>query len=113
MIPSRIRTRLMTWAGLWGGGLAWAVNMQLGQILPLHDCTRQLHISGVISPALAGLALLASVVSFSITRSRQRGFGSPQTLHFDATLSALAALIFAFALFLQIAASWMLTGCER
>jgi hypothetical protein len=113
MIPSRIRTRLLTWAGLWAGGLAWAVNTQLGQILPLSDCTRQLHLSAFFSLALAGLALIGAFASFSMTRDRPAGFGSPQTLRFDAGVSALAALIFVFALLLQLAASWMLTGCER
>ena len=113
MMSSRTRTRLSTWAGLWGAALAWAVNMQLGQILPAIDCTRQAHISAFVSAALAVLALLAGYVSWRSSRRTPENFGAPETLRFDATLSALSSLIFAFALVLQLAASWMLTGCER
>ena len=113
MMSSRTGTRLSLWAGLWGAALAWAVNMQLGQILPTFDCTRQAHLSAFISAALAVAALFAGYISLRSSRLAPENFGSPRTLRFDATVSALSSLVFAFALVLQMAASWMLTGCER
>jgi hypothetical protein len=113
MISPRTRARLATWAGLLGAALLWAVNMEVGQILPAFDCTQQVHVSGLISAAFTGLALLAALISWRSARTIPTGFGSPRTLRFDAALSALGALVFAFALALQTIASLMLTGCER
>ena len=113
MTSSRIGIRLATWAGLWLGGLLWATNMQLGQVLPDLDCIRQARISAFVSLALTIFALLAGLMSWRTMRVRPSGFGSPRTLRFDAGVSALSALMFAFALALQTIASWVLTGCER
>jgi hypothetical protein len=110
---SRTRTRLRIWAGLWLAALLWAVNMQLGQLLPVVDCTRQFRLSAIISAAFALLALLGGWMSWRSARASLTGFGSPRTLRFDATLSALCALMFVFALLLQTTASLVLTGCER
>jgi cytochrome b561 len=109
----RIRIRLASWAGFWGAALLWAVNLEAGQILPGFDCTRQFRISALISAGFTVLALLTAVVSWRLARTSPTGFGSPQTLRFDARMSALGALIFAFALALQTMASLVLTGCER
>jgi hypothetical protein len=109
----RTRIRLATWAGLWFPALVWAINMQLGQILPYHDCAGTIRISAVISAALAMVALLAGSISWRSWRATPAGFGSPNTLRFAAALSALSALIFAFALALQAIASMVLTGCEH
>lgn len=113
MISPRTRARLVSWAGLWIAALLWAVNTQLGQILPYRDCTEEVHISAGVSVALAMLALLAGSVSWRSSRADPAGFGSPDTLRFAAALSALSALIFAFALALQAIGSMVLTGCER
>lgn len=113
MISPLTRTRVVTWAGLWGAALLWAVNMQLGQILPYLDCTRNVRLSAIVSASFAVLALLAGSVSWRASRTAPAGFGSPATLRFDAIVSAMAALIFAFALALQAVASMVLTGCER
>jgi hypothetical protein len=109
----RVRNRLAAWAGLWGAALLWAINLEAGQILPAIDCTRQFRASTLISVGFTVLALLAATISWRLARTRLAGFGSPQTLRFDARLSALGALIFAFALALQSMASLVLTGCER
>jgi hypothetical protein len=113
MISRRTGTRITTWAGFWAAALLWAANMQLGQILPARDCMQQVHVSALISSTFTMLALLAGWVSWRAAGTDPTGFGSPRTLRFEATVSALAALIFAFALALQAVASWMLTGCER
>jgi hypothetical protein len=113
MSRSRTRTRLETWAGLWLPALAWAANMQAGQILPYVDCARGVRYSAFVSLALTILTLAAGAMSWRRARAVPAGFGSPGTLRFAATLSALSALTFAFALALQTAASLVLTGCER
>jgi len=113
MTRSRTLIRVATWAGLWLPGLVWATNTQLGQILPLIDCTRQVRWSALFSTIFTGLALLAALVSWRFARSAPLGFGSPRTIRFDAALSAVSALVFAFALMLQTAASLMVSGCER
>ena len=109
----RIRIRLAAWTGLWGAALLWATNLEVGQIAPAIDCTRQFRGSALMSAGFTVLALLAALISWRVARTRLAGFGSPQTLRFDARLSALGALVFAFALALQTMASLVLTGCER
>ena len=113
MISHRTGRRLATWAGLWLAALLWAVNAQLGQILPALDCTQQVHVSALISVAFTLLTLLAGLISWRSARIDQTGSRSPRTRRFDAMLSALCALVFAFALALQTIASLVLTGCER
>jgi hypothetical protein len=109
----RTKARLMIWAGLWVGTLLWTVNMEAGQILPTFDCTKRIHLSGFISGTFTALTLLAAIVSWRSADVAPMGFSSPRSLRFDAALSASGALVFAFALFLQSIASWVLTGCER
>jgi hypothetical protein len=112
---SRPRTviRVATWTGLWLPGLVWVTNTQLGQIVPLLDCTRQVRWSALVSAIFMVLALLAALVSWRFARSAPLGFGSPRTIRFDAAVSAVSALVFAFALMLQTIASLMVSGCER
>jgi formate hydrogenlyase subunit 4 len=113
MTSSPTRTRLRTWAGLWLAALLWAVNMQLAEVLPTADCTRQLRLSAIISGAFAILASFAAYMSWRSTHARFAGLGPSRTLRFAAMLSALCALVFVFALLLQTTASLVLTGCER
>jgi hypothetical protein len=113
MISQRIRARLLSWAGLWVAALLWAVNTQLGQILPYNDCEGKIRISAVVSAALAIVALLAGSISWRCWRTAPARSGSPNTFRFAAALSSLSALVFAFALTLQAIASMVLTGCEH
>jgi len=109
----RTAIRLSVWAGLWGAALVWAVNTELGEILPTVDCTGHARASVWTSATCAVLALIAAATSWRFARVGFTGFGSPGTLRFDARLGALAGLVFAFALLLQIMATLVLTGCER
>jgi hypothetical protein len=103
---------LRLWAGLWVAPLVWAVNMQLGQILPYVDCNSQLHTSAVVSLIGATIAALSGLASWrSARKSSAHEFG--ETASFAGMLSSLAALVFTFALVLQGIASMVLTGCER
>ena len=113
MKPSRVRIRLEAWAGLWLAGLLWAINMLAGQILPVRDCERSVFLSASLSLLFTVLALAAGLVSWRAASKETAGFASPNTLRFDAMLSALSALVFSFALALQTIASLVLTGCER
>jgi len=113
MRESRIGIRLTVWSGLWAPALLWALNMQLGQLLPYLDCTRQFRSSAIASGIATVLALLAGYVSWRSVSSPPAGFGSPSTLRFAGALSALSALIFAFATVMQTIASLVLTGCEH
>lgn len=113
MSRSRTVIRVATWSGLWLPGLVWAANTQIGQIVPLIDCTRQVRWSALVSTVFTLLAFLAALISWRFARSTPLGFGSPRTMRFDAALSAISALVFAFALLLQMIASLMVSGCER
>jgi len=113
MIPSHVRARLAAWAGLWFAALVWAVNMLAGPILTTLDCDRTFPASAFVSLVSTILALGAGVVSWRAVGTGPAGFGSPRTLQFDTTVSALSALVFGFALALQTIGSVVLTGCER
>jgi hypothetical protein len=113
MTDFRTHVRLAAWSGLWAPASLWALNMQLGQVLPYMDCARQIRSSAVISIAATVLAMLSGYVSWRSVRPPSTGFGSPPTLRFVGNVSALSALIFAFALIMQTIASLVLTGCER
>ena len=113
MNGSRIRTRLEIWAGLWLAALLWAANMQIGQIVPSLDCARKVHISALVSLALAIIALIGAWISWRSAGTSTTGFASPSTARFAAKVSALSGLLFAFALALQTIAALVLTGCEH
>ena len=103
--------KLMAWAGLVIGGVIWAANSQLGQILPTSDCVGNAHLSATISFAGALIVLSSGLVSWYL--DSRPSIGDDRSLPFAARLSALAALVFTFALLMQGAASLVLSGCER
>ncbi len=111
MTTPTVTAKLTTWAGLVIGGLAWAANTQLGDMLATTDCISVARPSAIISAVLVALVLTSAGLSWWLD-------GKPsaevdRTLPFASQLSALAALIFAFALVLQTTASLVLSGCER
>jgi hypothetical protein len=87
--------------------------MAAAQIVPVVDCARGGRISALLSLVLTMFALAAGWISWRSVGTTIVGFGAPRTLRFDATISALSALLFAFALGLQTVASLVLTGCEH
>lgn len=112
MSISRPSVTLMNWSGLLVAALAWAVNMQLGQILPYLDCQREARFSAAASLIAAAAAGLAGVVSWR-SAARPETAAPTRTSSFVGSLSALAALVFVFALSMQGVASLVLSGCER
>jgi hypothetical protein len=104
------RAGLTACAGLIMAPAVWALNMQLGQVLPYAECGASWRLSATVSSLCIVVACLSGWVSWHAT-SRQPIGGS--ALHFMARLSASLAGIFAFALLLQAIAGIVLTGCER
>jgi hypothetical protein len=86
--------------------LLWAVNMQLGLILPYAECGSRSRPALIGSVIAVLLALGAAAVSW---RSAWPG----PTGHFWSGVCALLGVVIAFALLLQAGAAFMLTGCER
>jgi hypothetical protein len=111
MAMNRILLALAPCAGLMIGSSAWIVNTQLGQMLPYLDCRHQASYSAIASFAGAAVAGFAGAMSWC-SANRAPGL-PPATLKFIACVSALAALVFAFALASQGFASLVLSGCER
>jgi uncharacterized membrane protein YqjE len=113
MTTRHILLRLSLITGLAIPASAWAVNMQLGEILPYLDCRHQHRFSALAS--FAALLLAAAAATLSWRASRRAADRAPftATSTFIGAVSALCALVFAFALSMQIVASLVLSGCER
>jgi hypothetical protein len=98
--------------GLLVASAVWAVNTELGQILPDLDCESQVRFSAIGSFAGVAAACLAGLISWRAA-SRTRTFGQRATLKFVGSVSALSAVVLAVALSMQGLASLVLNGCER
>jgi hypothetical protein len=103
---------LLSWTGLLVASSAWIINTQLGQILPYLDCQQQARFSALASFASTIVACLAGAISWRSANPAKTS-DPPPTLAFVGSMNALAALIFAFAIFMQGSASLVLSGCER
>ncbi|WP_448031355.1 hypothetical protein [Bradyrhizobium liaoningense] len=114
MSTSKLFTHLSIWAGLWFAPLVWAVNMQLGQILPYADCRSQLHLSAATSLIGAALTMASGLASWLSSRRVTDDTDEHRSnAEFGSTVSALSATLFTFALLMQGAAAMVLTGCEK
>jgi hypothetical protein len=113
MSVRKIQDTLSVLAGLLIAPTAWAINMQLGEILPNIDCVHQSRWSAIISFVAAAGAVLAGAISWRWTDRAQLAAPLTATSSFVAWLGALLALVFAFALSMQGIASLVLSGCER
>ena len=113
MNTRKIGNMLSPLAGLSIAPTAWALNMQLGQILPYVDCAQQSRLSAICSFAGGAVALLAGGLSWIWTRREPNNSSLIATSAFIARIGALSALIFAFAFLMQGIASLVLSGCER
>ncbi|MDB5515572.1 MAG: hypothetical protein JWQ17_2330 [Tardiphaga sp.] len=103
---------LVTCLGLLLAPAAWAVNMQLGQMLPYLDCKGPYRSLAASSLAAVGLAVLAAVTSWR-SAGRAGRLDHSSTRAFIGRVSAAAAVLFGFALALQAVSSLVLSGCER
>jgi hypothetical protein len=110
MTRTRLPPTLLRCAGLVLGPAAWALNMQLGQMLPYPECQLHLPLLAMSSWVLAGVAAGAAYVSWHGVADPRP---APEPQAFVRMQSALAGALFAFTLLLQGFSSVMLTGCER
>ena len=107
-------TILLAWLGLIVGAVAWSINTQWGQIAPYVDCTGRLPSAALASFASAGVALFGSISSWRSQSFVQYPDNDSATIwRFIGWVSALAALLFAFALAMQGAASLIVSPCDR
>jgi hypothetical protein len=113
MSISKIQNRFSVVAGLLIAPTVWAINMQLSEILPDIDCVRQSRWSASISFVGAAAAVLAGAISWRWADQARLAAPLTSTSRFVASLGALSALVFAFALSMQGIASMVLSGCER
>ena len=98
--------RLFASTGLIAAGTLWAVNMQLGEMLPEWQCRTQNYALGLTSLGAAVLAVFSGFISWRSPWPGPAGW-------FWSRLCTLAAVVFAFALLLQGFAGFMLSGCEK
>jgi hypothetical protein len=97
-----------TYAGLVVAPLVWAINTQLGQILPYVDCQTRVSWSAIATAVAMLFALASAWISWKgLARTE------PPALTFVSQISILTALAFAFALLLQGAATLLLDACTR
>lgn len=114
MNPSRTIHSLLASAGLWLAPLVWALNMQLGQLLPYLDCRAHVKLSAIASFTAATIAGVTAIVSWCSGKRPIAETDLPSnTMYFITATSALAALVFTFALAMQGIAAMVLSGCER
>lgn len=88
--------------------LAWAVNMQLSQILPYADCVKPVPSLTIVSMAALVIGVAGAMASRVAMRTTER-----TTVRFLAGLGAGSAAMFVFALALQLAATLVISGCQR
>jgi hypothetical protein len=113
MTAHNVMLRFSLIAGLVIASAVWAINMQLGEILPYLDCQHQARLAALVSFTAMLLACVAAVISWRATIRVRRAEPLTTTAGFVGGLSALSALVFAFALSMQGIASLVLSGCER
>jgi hypothetical protein len=112
------RSNILPCTGLVVPPLLWAINTQLGEILPYAECGAPLKWAALTSFPAAVLSLAAGLLSWRLTRHDRIDPALQTTVYpasfvFVGGLGALSGTIFAFALLLQGLASLVLTGCER
>jgi hypothetical protein len=110
---ARIGWRAWTAAtvGLAGAASLWAINTQLGEILPYPECRLKFPFAMLVSLFALLLTLAAGWTSWRT--ARDASVARPSTFVFTARMAAGTACLFAFALMLQGAADLILSGCER
>ena len=104
--------------GLLGAATLWAVNTQLGEVLPYPDCRHETHFAGFGSVVAVIVSIGVGWCSWRAYRTLEHSPERPisdarRTLSLLAGVGAGAALLFLLALVLQAAAGLILTGCER
>jgi hypothetical protein len=104
--------------GFLAGAFAWAVSSMIGYILVPYSCNTRMMLSAVASAAGLLVAVVGGLVSWRADRILQAVNAAPampgrQARIFMARFSVLSTAVFAFAMLLQLAASFVFNGCER
>jgi hypothetical protein len=111
------RSRLLYWAGVALGPLAWGVNLQGVYMLAHFSCENTKVSGAILSAVLAIVALAGTAIS---ARAVRRGAGAewadaqgggPRT--FMAWLGVGSGVLFALVIANQLAASLMISPCLR
>ena len=100
----------LAWAGLVTGPAVWAVNMQLGQILPYPECGASFRSSPLISGAAVLLSLWGAALSYRVSSFRHGGAG---ILGFLGSLGTMMGPLVAFALLLQFLSGLLVSACAH
>jgi hypothetical protein len=117
MTVSDGRPKLLYWAGVALGPLAWGINLQVVYAFAHFSCERTSMSGAILSAILIILALAGTVVSARAV-SRRAGAewvdaqgGAPRT--FMAWLGVGTGVLFALVIANQLAASLMIVPCLR
>ena len=118
MRAAKLKASLLPSAGLAAAPALWAINTQLGQILPYAECRFGVRLNVWASLPFAALALAAGFVSWRFagwgkSEAAKAGAAYPATVSFIGWVGALNGALFAFALLLQGFASLVISGCQR
>ncbi len=97
-------------AGLVVAPFAWALNTQLGLMLPPLTCRNGQDVSAMVAFALLALTIVCAAVSW---RAEPAADAHTHTRNFVGRLGTLMAALFAYALVLQGLSTVMLSGCEH
>ncbi|NUR11194.1 MAG: hypothetical protein HOQ20_05010 [Bradyrhizobium sp.] len=117
MTPAERQTKLLYWAGVALGPIAWGINLQGIYALAHFSCETTKLSGTIMSAALALVALAGTAIS---ARAVRRGAGAewtdaegggPRT--FMAWLGVGTGLLFALVIANQLAASLMISPCLR
>ena len=101
---------LLAWSGLLLGPLAWAINTQLGQLLPEPDCGGGFRSSTLSSALAVPASLLGAWLSYRVSGLRRRHAGMAG---FIGSLGTMLGLLVAFALLLQALSTLLVSPCAR
>ena len=96
------------YVGLFLPPAAWAVNTQLGQVLPYVDCRGESWLAAAGSLACAAVAGAGTVLSF-----RDWQAGRSRSGLFSSLIGWLSGAAFAFAILQQAAAAIVISACEH
>jgi uncharacterized membrane protein YidH (DUF202 family) len=111
------RTKLLYWAGVALGPLAWGINLQGIYALAHFSCETTSTFGAIMSAVLAVIALLGTAISARAVRRRAGAEwadaqgGGPRT--FMAWLGVGSGVLFALVIANQLAASLMISPCLR
>lgn len=100
------------WAGLFSGAAGWFLHQQGGAGANYWDCRFGGPLWTVMLALVSAAIILAGAyVSWGARRAPEAGEDRPEARRFGGTVSALAALVFLFAVVLQTLAGLLVPAC--